>query len=430
MNRRAFSLAFALVAGLAPGAARGQSFTVLHQFEGQALDGAAPAAGLTLVGRTLYGTTYLGGAGLSGTIFAIDLGGHYKTAYTFGGHPDGAGPRSDLTLVGNTLYGTTQYGGSSDRGTVFSYTPGSGYQVLYSFTGGADGARPAGGLLYVNGLLYGTTEMGGTEPGGVSGCTNEGGCGTLFSLDPAKMGSEKILYAFQGGADGSMPSGNLALVGNVIYGTTVNGGNALCYALLGCGTIYKYALSSGGSPLYQQVYVFQNGPSDPTDGAAPAAGLTIANGLLYGDTFRGGSITNCLQIGCGTVFSFDPKASQPSDTLVTNTFNGQNGVLPNNQLSIYGAGVGSAHPRGFAVGVADLGGQPIGSDPQSFGTIYQVDLGNKLHGMTVLHAFEGETDGAYPVGSLVRIGRRFYGVTHEGGSYDSGTVWVLQAPKP
>ena len=105
-----------------------------------------PYAGLTLVGNTLYGTTWYGGADGDGTIFSIDTDGSgYQILYSFTGTgTDGSEPYAGLTLVGNTLYGTTWYGGADGDGTIFSInTDGSDYQVLYSFTGtGSDGPIP------------------------------------------------------------------------------------------------------------------------------------------------------------------------------------------------------------------------------------------------------------------------------------------------
>jgi len=70
-------------------------------------------------------------------------------------------------------------------------------------------------LIEVKGTLYGTTLSGGT------GCDGAG-CGTVFSLDP-NTGAETVLYAFQGGTDGSGPNAVIDVKGT-LYGTTVGGG--------------------------------------------------------------------------------------------------------------------------------------------------------------------------------------------------------------
>src|SRR5690242_5426025 len=72
------------------------------------------------------------------------------------------------------------------------------FQVLYAFKGGNDGEWPNGGLARdAAGNLYGATTSGGGS------LTCNGGCGTIFRLDP--KGKETVLYRFSGGADGSYP---------------------------------------------------------------------------------------------------------------------------------------------------------------------------------------------------------------------------------
>jgi uncharacterized repeat protein (TIGR03803 family) len=100
------------------------------------------------------------------------------------------------------------------------------FTVLYQFTGAlnGDGAVPSGGLTAFNGVLYGTTQW-----GGVPGCFDGQGCGTIFSLaPPASPGgswTETVLYRFTGGANGSSPNGSLAVDSHgVLYGTTYEGG--------------------------------------------------------------------------------------------------------------------------------------------------------------------------------------------------------------
>lgn len=116
-------------------------------------------------------------------------------------------------------------------GSVYSLIPpgssGAGkFSVLYQFTGvlNGDGAFPTGGLTAFNGVLYGTTQW-----GGLPGCFEFQGCGTIFSLTPpASPGgswTETVLYRFTGSADGSGPNGSLAVDSHgVLYGTTSAGG--------------------------------------------------------------------------------------------------------------------------------------------------------------------------------------------------------------
>jgi uncharacterized repeat protein (TIGR03803 family) len=80
-------------------------------------------------------------------------------------------------------------------------------------------------LTYANGVFYGTTTY-----GGGSGCSDEQGCGTVFSLTP--QGTENVLYRFTGSTDGEYPS-SLIFVGGALYGTTSSGGAN------GYGTVFK-----------------------------------------------------------------------------------------------------------------------------------------------------------------------------------------------
>jgi uncharacterized repeat protein (TIGR03803 family) len=163
---------------------------VLYRFAGGTSDGANPYAGVVIGAKgVLYGTTDLGGTSNNGTVFSLtppaSPGGSWIEAvlHNFIGGTDGANPQTDVVIGRNgMLYGTTSLGGASNSGTVFSLTPpaspgGSWTEaVLYSFTGGSDGGLPAGAVT-IGGrgmILYGTTEVGGTSQN----------YGTVFLLTP------------------------------------------------------------------------------------------------------------------------------------------------------------------------------------------------------------------------------------------------------
>ena len=61
-------------------------------------------------------------------------------------------------------------------------------------------------------------------------CKYDEGCGTVFTITPA--GTEKVLYTFPGGPQGSYPSSGLVDVNGMLYGTTSYWGSG--YAKL-CG---------------------------------------------------------------------------------------------------------------------------------------------------------------------------------------------------
>jgi len=61
---------------------------------------------------------------------------------------------------------------------------------------------------------------------------------------------------------------------------------------------------------------------------------------------------------------------------------------------------------------------------KNLGTIFQI--GADGSGFNLLHSFAGHSaDGAYPFGSLTLTGSTLYGMTHNGGRYDRGTVFKI-----
>jgi uncharacterized repeat protein (TIGR03803 family) len=101
-------------------------------------DGALPAADLIDVNGVLYGTTTMGGGagscwtvnGNCGTVFSVTTDGQETVLYRFAGSTDGFSPAAPLTNVKGTLYGTTYHGGNRDTcchvygwGTVFALEP-------------------------------------------------------------------------------------------------------------------------------------------------------------------------------------------------------------------------------------------------------------------------------------------------------------------
>jgi uncharacterized repeat protein (TIGR03803 family) len=193
----------------------GGTFTTLHSFSGNPVDGSQPFTGL-IEGNdgNLYGTTYDGGAWNAGTVFKITPSGVLTILYSFTGAADGGNPKAGLIQgTDGGLYGTTEVGGASDYGTVFKITPSGALTTLYSFTGAADGGVSSGGLLQCkDGNLYGTCAEGGAD-----------GSGTVFKITTS--GVLTTLYSFTGGADGGAPKAGLieGKDGN-LYGTCPQGG--------------------------------------------------------------------------------------------------------------------------------------------------------------------------------------------------------------
>jgi uncharacterized repeat protein (TIGR03803 family) len=230
-----------------------------------------------------YGTTELGGAFGSGTVFEITPAGKLTTLHSFN-DTDGAWPEGGLVQGTNgSFYGETVFGGTNNIGTIFGVTPEGSLTTLASF-GGTVEVDPFGGLVQAsNGDFYGVTVSGGSSN---QGCIN--GCGTVFKVTPA--GKLTTLYNFCSlsyCADGAAPFGPLVqgTDGN-LYGTS-SGAN------VNTGTIFEITPAGELTTLY----TFCPDPNCFT-GAYPLSGLLQAtNGAFYGMTSAGGAGI------VGTIFS-------------------------------------------------------------------------------------------------------------------------------
>jgi uncharacterized repeat protein (TIGR03803 family) len=278
--------------------------TVLHTFLGVTSgDGAGPQGVLIQDSKgNLYGTTALGGANGSGTVFKLSTAGK-ETVFSFGKDAQQTFNLGVQPLAGvirdsqGNLYGTSWGGTNSPNppeglGVVYKLTEselagngeGTILHTLTGFTGPvADGAFPYYGSLIRDsaGNLYGTTNLGG-DPNACNGS----GCGAVFKLDAT--GAETLLYSFRGGTDGGGPAAGLVRdsAGN-LYGTAEVGG-------AGYGVVFK--LDTAGNETV--LHTFTGG----TDGSAPIGGLVRDSaGNLYGTTSASGGCGHC-----GVVFKIKP----------------------------------------------------------------------------------------------------------------------------
>jgi uncharacterized repeat protein (TIGR03803 family) len=309
--------------------------------------------------------------------------GTYKLLYTFTGGSDGANPLTTLTDLDGKLYGTTNLGGGSGCrgrgcGTVFSIAASGAESVLHSFAGGSDGQQPRAGLINVGGTLYGTTEKGG------GACPS--GCGTVFKI--TRSGNESVLYHFRGRSDGLFPWASLIEVDGALYGMT-RGWPALSCGDGGCGTVFKLTASGKESVLHR----FQGG----SDGSTPDARLVEVGGRLYGTTTAGGS--------CGTIFAISKSGKE---SILYAFHCGSDGGYPGSGLTNVG---------GTLYGTTASGGSSCGC-----GTVFKVSTSGAE---TVLHRFQGGSDGAVPDAGLTDVGGTLYGTTSGGGAGGSGTVFSI-----
>jgi len=303
------------------------------------------------------------------------------TLFAFNKTTHGGGSTNDSEVpIGRFLYGTTNGGGIAGNGVIYRLDIATGSEkILHAFTGGADGCFPNGMTLYRN-VLYGTAIACGAA-----------GYGTVFSIDLATT-TFRTLYSFSNGADGSYPQGNLLSFGGYLWGTADYGGAN------GAGTLFRIDPSSGN---LTSLHSFGAG----SDAANPPNGLIAYNNVLYGVTQYGG-VNNT-----GAVYAYDPVSGIEKVVYAFGAFGGTDGYRPASQLLVqYGAIFGTAQAGGT----------------HNAGVIFRVNP--KTGKEQVVYNFTGGVDGATPYNGLSVVpGNRAYGVVYgvvsEGGTHDKGTIF-------
>ena len=303
--------------------------------------------------------------------------------------------------------------------------------VLYTFTGSSDGGVPYAGLVSdKDGNFYGTTMQYGDGP-----CSYPfGGCGTVFELmkdrqDGITQLTFKLLYTFHGGSDGADPASTLIFDSSGhLYGTTTVGGTG-CGGL-GCGTVFE--LEWSGSEWNENVlYRFTGG----FDGRDPVGSLTLdSQGNIYGTAAFGGD-NSCITgygVGCGVVFRLSPTGASTENTwaeTVLHTFHGADGANPYVGVTLAPPRLCGAAVRSTAAGIAKaciFGTASFGGygTVEPGGVVFQIAPGLKTWNYRMLYEFPDGCGG--PGGPLLldKLGT-FYGMTHLGGQFCSGSVFTL-----
>jgi hypothetical protein len=344
-----------------------------------------------------------------------------KVIYSFTGGADGEWPLSDLTIdsAGN-LYGTTVRGGTGCSpdggcGTVFELertSQGWKHQVLYRFAG-----YPNDGFSPLAGLIV-------DNAGNIYGSTASGGTnddGTVFMLVPNSQGSrtEKVIYTFDctSGDAGCEPKGDLVsdAHGN-LYGTTSGGGGGACY-YFGCGAVFELMPQADGTWAETTLHAFAGAPND---GTYPTAGVVLdSTGAVYGTTIYGGS-GSCRTggtedvYGCGTVYKIAPSGGAWTETVLYSFVKGYG-------FGMFSSGELFFHNHDHVLGVTQAGGDGLGS-------VFELrDTKRRGWQQSGAHIFYGSPDGQLPAGRLVAdASGNLFGVASAGGTGTGGDGIVFE----
>ncbi len=325
-----------------------------------------------------------GGKNGFGGAFSVPLNNFSEINYYWLASTAVSGEEPDIVSISSltnmtappSLYYVLSTGGTYHNGQILRYTP-SATGSVYSFAGNTDGNKPRGALLPpTEGVEYVTATYGGTGYGVV---------------DQVVSTTVSTVHTFSF-TDGAYPSGSLASVNRVTYGTTTGGG------AYGFGTVF--ALDSRNT--FTLLYSFKGG----ADGATPTGGLIADSaGNLYGTTTYGGTGTGQ---GNGTVFEITTTGTK---TTLYN-MDVHTGVHPTGNLVL--------SPAGALYGTTDQ----LAAKPNA-GTVFKVTaagVGSNVHRFAT-------TDGYAPLPQIdsAVVGGVFtiFGATASGGTNNAGVVFKV-----
>ncbi len=226
----------------------------------------------------------------------------------------------------------------------------------------------------------------------------------LTAAEAAKARGPQILYTFTDVAYDTGSTGPLLRdAAGDLYGVSLGGGSN------SIGSVFE--LSPGG--VLTTLHDFANVIGQP---AHPVGGVVMDGaGNLYGEAALGGAL-NCTEIfnreDCGSVYKLAPDGTV---TTLHAFQGGTDGDLPSGGLLL--------DKRGNLYGTTQYGGTPYGCGG-TCGLVFEIAAGGTY---TVLHNFQGGTDGGSPRSNLIvdRAGN-LYGTTYLGGSGGGyGTVYKL-----
>lgn len=348
-------------------------------------------------------------------------------------------------LYGSKLYGTFAFGGRRASGAIFEYdTITKTFRILNSLDRTNFGSNPQGELYpVVDGTTGLVTFLGTAAYGG------KYNSGSLYAYTLSTNAITKLydfgeygsLFNIVNRNGGVQPGRSLIQASDgLIYGTTAYGGT------FDAGVLYRYDLNSGSyTPLVSLTASYGN------------TGLVEANGFLYGVEPFGG-VNNS-----GSIYKYGITSSVFS---VVHTFSGTDGKQPDGTLMV--ASDGNIYATTISSSVAGEGAVLYKIDTTtdtftdlvhfdavttgSYGSAKLFETDGKLYGLCrnggtydsgsifvydsasnaveVIHYFGSGSDGAQPAGSMIRLGNSIYGTTRYGGSLGRGTMFRLDLIAP
>ena len=339
---------------------------------------------LALADGSLLGQTVHGGSWEVGAVFRVDASGKVRVQLSY----DGSGPRHPRGGLcagpDGSLYGAS-FESPSGYGALFRITTQGQVEMLHQFDP-SQGIKPHGDLvLTTDGSLFGTCVEGGAF-----------GTGTVFKWSP--VSGLTVIKSFSSGGDqGAIPMEGLVDGGDGwFYGTALVGGAE------DRGTLFR--VNAAGA--FEKLLSF----TAALGGYYPRGPLLVDEGWLYGTT-SSGTGSGGTTADEGIVFRYQP------------------GTATFEQLLAFGeAGMPGASPYGGLCRGPDgafYGTTLFTQALSGYGIIYRLTSGTWQ--LTQVAEFTGNS-GALPgdngTATLTLAGDgKLYGVSYEGGRYQSGTVF-------
>jgi uncharacterized repeat protein (TIGR03803 family) len=335
-----------------------------------------------------------------------------QVLFGFGGtRGDLPGTNGNLLMLSNgRLVGTAQGGGkkaNSGLGVVFEAVPPTKKKpswhehVIYRFPSEAGGYGPYDGLTVgADGVLYGETYLGGDGAGL--------GCGIVYQLTLSSEGewTESTIHYFHGGASSGCGPYNTQLLfdssSGSLYGTTRDGGSN------NEGTLFRLDPGSDGTWTETVLYSF----SGQFDGSGPIGAIAEdSNGIIYGTSETGGAFS------AGAVWIYNTATAQFD--AIYEFKGGSDGAAPTG--GVIGPFLSSPITQQYYLLATTSAGGGSTNCSGGCGTVVTINLEPVIAETsdTVLHAFQGGSDGAEPIPGLVMVGDNAWGVVRLGGNTTS-----------